>query len=119
VKLSRKAFGAALIKHDGNVAAVAREYGMDRVALWERLRKDEGLQAVLAAAEEIDLNAARGNISQAIHAGDLPTSRWFLERKGKHLGFGNSIGLRLTEAEAAQLVANMDTDKLKALAEGG
>lgn len=118
-KFTRGELISALRKHGGIQAEAARELGVNRSAVCKRIRRDPSLAAELREIEAEHLDEAEGVIRAAIRAGDLATSRWYLDRRGKHLGYGASATVRLSDRDIEEFVAELskaDPETLRRLA---
>ena len=110
---------AALKKHCGIVVRAAEELGITRQALHARIDRSKPLQAFVREIELDVLEHALGNIHDAIvNQKDIKTSRWYAERKAKHLGFGThlaaQIGFDPAEFEAFAASLGGDPEKFRA-----
>lgn len=85
------AIAAALRKHGGLIPRAADELKTSRQSIHERIDRSPELKAVLLEIEEDMKTDARGAISDALKAKDMPTVRWFAERKMRDEGFGTKI----------------------------
>src|SRR5471030_1907298 len=110
---------AALRKHDGLIPRAASELKTARQAIHERISRSPELRAVLVEIEEDLRTDARGAIAAALKAGDMPTVRWFAERKMRDEGYGTKIdGPPLPPAnnERRQTIINVLIQNLNAKA---
>ena len=82
-----KQIEAALCQADGQPSLAARDLGISRQAIHERIHSSPRLQAVMEEIRAEMLELAEGNIAKALRAGDMAVTRWYLERKGRHLGY--------------------------------
>lgn len=104
----------ALLENDGNIPKAAEALGMHPRSVRDRIRSNPKLAKVIADLEADTSFVARGNIAEAIHSGDLVTSRWWLERRDPD--FANSMRLKLTDAEIDGIVAKLPPEQLAKLA---
>lgn len=95
---------SALRKHDGIVPRAAQELNTPRQTIHERIARSTELQAVMLEIEQDMKDNAEGAIAAAIKNGDMPTVRWFAER-------------RMREKYGARVDVEIDTAALEALAE--
>lgn len=119
MRVSRHALTLALIKHNGDCSAAAKEVGLERTSVYQRLKRDDKMREAVEAAEAFVLQKAVSNVGKAIEAEDMVTSRWYLERKGKHLGFGNTLGVKLSESDINEILDGATPEQLRKLADGG
>lgn len=78
---------AALKKNAGALALAAADLGVTRQAVHARVKRSKAVQAFIAELEETLLDVAQGVVAEAIMRKDHRMTRWFLQTKGKHLGF--------------------------------
>lgn len=84
---------AALRRNFGNITMAAAELGVTRQAVYLRVMGNERLQAAIVETEETMLDVAVAVAHKAVVNEDLPTTRWYLDRKGRSRGFGPQVGL--------------------------
>jgi hypothetical protein len=90
-KLTKEQFLAAVQGSGGLVGTMAGTLGVDRETIERAMQKwPEVSEAFQMESEEL-LDLAERNIHQAIKAGDVEVSRWYLERKGRERGYGQQI----------------------------
>lgn len=102
---------AALIKHDGLVPRAAEELKTDRQTIHDRISRSAELQATIRDIDEGMKVNARGAIAEALRAKDMPTVRWYAERKMRDEGFGTRIETGVDTAQIERIV--------EAIAKGG
>lgn len=107
---------AALRRHDGIPVLAAKALKTSPQNIRQRINATPRLQAAVAEIDVNTLDVARGVITEALHDSDRTTARWYLERKGKELGFGNSSTTSLAENDLAALAAAFggDVERLRA-----
>ena len=66
----------------------AADLGVTYWAVMDRLRKNPRLKAFKQRAEDCLLTLAEGVVVKSMEEFDGASARWFLDRKGKHLGYG-------------------------------
>lgn len=86
-RLTAKTVASALRQCRGNVSAVARMFGVSRQATHKYINARPGLQAVAQECRETMLDMAETIVENAILAGDVNASQWYLTRLGKHRGY--------------------------------
>lgn len=80
---------AALRATAGKVAQAAQKLGITRQSLHIRIERSPAIRAAIKEMDETLLDAAEGNVAKAIVSdGDVMTSRWYLQQKGKERGYG-------------------------------
>jgi hypothetical protein len=70
-----------LRKNGGIQAAAARVLKIERASVCERVAKSEVLQRAIREGKTELVDVAEDNVVRAIHAGDMISTRWFLERR--------------------------------------
>ncbi len=104
---------AALRKAAGRPTAAARLLGISRQAMHDRIARTPHLAEVVFDIEETLLDQAESVVWRALRAGDLKMTKWVLERRGKHRGWGRPTGratASMSEEEAEQLVVALGGD---------
>lgn len=86
-KLTLTRVTAALLEHSGILLKAAEALGCTRPSLYEFIKKHPELEQVREEARERLLDVGEGYVSLAMHAGDMKTVRWALERLGKNRGY--------------------------------
>jgi len=82
---------AALKKHAGNISLAAKACGISRQALWSRVQRSPELQAFIHDVEEDTCDIVENVIIEAVRNGDMPTARWWADRKMRHRGYGPRV----------------------------
>ncbi len=112
-------YRAALKKANGVPVRAAEILGVTRQAVCYRIDRSPDLQAFIKDIEAGLVEKAVSTVAKAIEAEDLPTAKWLLERKGKHLGFAlkSEVENRIADDQMEALVLAMggDVEKLAAL----
>lgn len=105
-------YKAALKKANGVPVRAAEILGVTRQAVCIRLDKSPALQAFVKDIEDGLVEKAVSTVSKAIEAEDLPTSKWLLERKGKHLGFAlkSEVESRMADDQLAAVIGALKGD---------
>jgi hypothetical protein len=85
--LDMKLVEARLREFSGNMAAVARSFGVTRQAVWEFVQKREKLKAITVECRE----ALKDNAESALHSAILKGEAWaicfFLKTQAKDRGY--------------------------------
>jgi hypothetical protein len=92
----------ALTKHAGVYALAARELGIDRSAVWQRVANSEKLRDHVAEIRSSMMDLAEGVIFDALMHKDKQTARWYAERQGRDRGYVTRT--EQTGADGAPLV---------------
>ena len=111
-----KQIEAALRNNDGQPSLAARELGVSRQAIHERIKRSPALQTVVTDIDSELLEIGKGQIAKAMRAGDMPTVRWFMERKGRDLGYGKQSEVIMSDVQIEGIVQSFsgDVEKLRA-----
>lgn len=94
----------------GNPTAAAQALGMSSQGVYQRIEREPHLQNVLKDIERTQLDICEAKILRAIHNDDLPTLRWYMERKGRERGWGSRT--EVTGPEGGQLNLTLDVERL-------
>lgn len=112
-------FCAALKAANGVPNRAAEILGVTRQAVCQRIDRNPEFQAFVKDIEAGLIEKSVSIVAKAIDAEDLPTAKWLLERKGKHLGFAlkSEVENRIADDQMEALVLAMggDVEKLAAL----
>lgn len=79
----------ALWRFAGNLAEAARDCGISRQAMRERVQRNPALQAFMVEIQTATADFVESEIMKAISAGDMATARWFADRKMRDRGYGH------------------------------
>jgi hypothetical protein len=93
-KLDPILVGVALAELRGNIAAAARQFGVDRSTLIEHIGNHPQLQQVLADAREGMVDDAQSSLYLKVMEGDVPALKYFLNCQGKHRGYGEQVSVQ-------------------------
>lgn len=72
----------------GNIAAVARQFGVSRGTIWNRIKESPALQAVLKDARESMIDNVESCLYKNALDGDTASIIFFLKTQGKLRGYG-------------------------------
>ena len=86
-KLTVKKVAEALQVNAGVIAHVAAAFGCERRAIYRMIKKHPELEELREEARETVLDIAEHNVITAVKGGCLKTSRWLLDRLGRHRGY--------------------------------
>jgi hypothetical protein len=98
---------AALRKWGGMSALAAKELGITRQAVHQRLKNSATIRAAVAEIEEETLDIGEGHLIKLVRNGDKEMVKYYLDRKGRRRGYGNSVNVGLDEAQAEALIASL------------
>lgn len=107
----------ALRRNNGIVQNTANELGISRITLWRMMRDNSVLRDVQEEATEVLLDRAESHLYSAINEGDLPTVKWYLERKGRIRGYANRVESNVnvtneTLPELSHVFVDLDKDSV-------
>jgi hypothetical protein len=86
-KLDAKQVAAKLTEAMGNIAAVARAFGVSRQAVAAFISRRPSLQAILQEARETMIDHAESAVFAAVLNGDLSAAKYVLSTVGKGRGW--------------------------------
>lgn len=75
----------------GNMAAVARAFGVDRSAVWKFVQRHEHLKKVCDEAKQIMLDTAESSLFKAIDEGEGWAVCFYLKTQGKSRGYVQTV----------------------------
>lgn len=87
IKLTVKKVAEALMRHHGILSKAAEACGTTRPAIYRFIEKHPELEEVREEATSTLLDVAEGHVASEVNRGEMKTTRWFLERKGKDRGY--------------------------------
>lgn len=86
-KLSVTKAEKALREHRGILSKAAEACGVSRKYFYKFMEDYPELEEVRAEASDELLDIAEANVVQELERGEMKTTRWFLDRKGKDRGY--------------------------------
>jgi hypothetical protein len=105
-------FIAALEATGGLIAPAARRLGVSRQTVYRATQTYPTVKQALDDAREALLDVAEDNIFRAASAGDVPTSKWLLERLGRDRGYVLRVENETLGFSASE-VSKMSDDELE------
>lgn len=111
--VTEKQLIAALRKWGGIKALAANECGITRQTMQTRVENSKKLQDVIREIEEETLDLGEGHITKGVREGDKDYVKYYMDRKGRKRGFGNSVQTSLDEAQLEAIVASLGGDPAK------
>lgn len=81
----------ALEDTNGNISAVARQFGKPRHKVFQYIQANKNLMLLLEDLRNTVLDQAEQNFNKAVNEGDLIASRFMLETQGKDRGFTHRL----------------------------
>jgi hypothetical protein len=79
--------GTLIEKNKGNVAVIARRFGVSRGTILNRINESSDLQKALADARESMLDNAESVLYKKVLEGSTPELLFFLKTQGKSRGY--------------------------------
>jgi hypothetical protein len=89
--LKAKEVEAKLKEQHGNMAGVARCFGVTRQAVWYYIQKRPGLLEVLFDCREGMKDHAESVLYRAILEGDVGAAKWYLKTQARDRGYGERM----------------------------
>lgn len=86
-RLKVKEVGEALQKKSGNMAAVARSFGVTRQAVWKYVQEHEGLKEVQKELRETFVDEVESGLYQNAISGHVTAQIFILKTLGKDRGY--------------------------------
>jgi hypothetical protein len=99
---------AALRKWAGMKALAAKELGISRQAVHARVKHSAAIQAALIDIEEENLDIGEGHLLKALRQGEKDAVRYYLDRKGRKRGYGNSVSASIEDAQVEAFIKSLD-----------
>lgn len=81
----------ALREFDGNMAAVARKFGVSRVAVWLFVEAREALKEIVAQEKERLVDDIEGAFIRNAKNGNVPAQIFFLKTQARHRGYSERL----------------------------
>lgn len=106
--LNSELVAAALADMQGNVAAVAKRFGVHRSSVQELIDKRPALQRVLSDARDGMLDHAESSLYRAVIAGEAWAVCFFLKTQGKKRGYieRNEVAMLMEKLDAIEKATN-------------
>jgi hypothetical protein len=117
---SRAALIQALRENDGNMSAAARRFHCDRTRVWQIVNADPELRELTDQLAETFIDEAENKLFEAIRAGNVVATIFFLKTRAKHRGYSERLELipldrRDIEVELGQPIITNENHNLEAL----
>src|SRR5688500_9790962 len=88
---NREALIEALRENDGNMAAAARRFHCNRRHVWQLVNDDPELRQLVDELSESFIDEAENKLFEAIRAGNVVATIFFLKTKARHRGYSERI----------------------------
>jgi hypothetical protein len=95
----------AIVKAAGVTYSIAQLLNCSRQTVWSIVKDRPDLQQLIAEQQDVCLEIAQAQIKKKLEDGDSKVLMWYMDRKGRHLGFGPT--LKLDGNVSAQMVLYM------------
>jgi hypothetical protein len=90
---SREALIEALRENDGNMAATGRHFHCERQTIWQIVDDDPELRELVDELSETFIDEAENKLYEAIRAGNVVATIFFLKTKARHRGYSERLEL--------------------------
>ena len=87
----------------GNVAAVARHFGVNRATIWNRINESTTLMAVLKDSREAMIDNVESRLYKNALAGDTASMIFFLKTQGRNRGYSERVEVTGADGGALRL----------------
>ena len=111
-KVTEKALIAALKKCGGILAFAAKEVGVTRQAVHDRVKKSAKLQKVVRDIKEETLDVGEGHIVKGVREGDKFYVNMYMQAQGKTRGYGKD-SVAFDDAQIKAFIAALGGDPEK------
>jgi hypothetical protein len=105
--LSESVVIGALRKCAGITSLAAKELGSSRQNIHAWIKRSEAVRAAIAEIEEENLDIGEGHLLKKLRTGEWDAVRYYLDRKGRKRGYGNSVSVGVDDAQAEAFVASL------------
>lgn len=92
-------------EYKGNVAAIARKFGVSRNTIWKRVQESPNLRAALDDARETMIDNAESKLYANVLDGDMTAIIFFLKTQGRGRGYVERQEITGADGGAIQLTA--------------
>jgi hypothetical protein len=90
---NKAALVKALTELDGNMAAAGRRFHCDRRTIWHYVDDDPELRELVDELSETFIDEAENKLYEAIRAGNVVATIFFLKTKARHRGYSERLEL--------------------------
>ena len=97
----------ALRKYGGLPALAAKELKITRQAVHQRIKSSEAIRAALEEIEEENLDIGIGHLLRKMRAGDMRAVEFYVSRKGRKRGYGNSVSVAVEDAQIEAFIDSL------------
>lgn len=108
--VTEKQIIAALWKWGGIKALAAKECGITRQTMQERVDGNPKFQAVIKQIEDETLDIGEGHIVKGVRDGDKDWTKYYMTAKGRKRGYGNKVETSVDEAQLEAIVSALGGD---------
>lgn len=100
----------AIEKAGGVTHGIAKILGVSRQTVYNHAKKNPEIANLIADQQQVCIDIAMMNMREHIESGDPKMIMWYLDRKGKDLGFGRTLDLNAKVDMQAKIVLYMPND---------
>lgn len=118
-KLDPGRVGEALAKHQGNVAAVARQFGVHRSSVHELICRRADLQQITRDSREGMKDDAESALYKAVREGEAWAVCFYLKTQGKDRGYCERSEVQTANRVTLEVVEEIVPAGLESTADGG
>lgn len=108
--LTREQWLEAIEKAGGVTEGIAKILGIHRTTVWRCAKSEDWIAEAIEEQQKVCIDLALQNVRSALEDGDMKTTRWYLERKGKDLGFGRELKVDTTVEQRAKVTLYFPDD---------
>lgn len=97
----------ALVLKGGIMSEAGKACGISRQAVYDRVQNTPALRETIRLVGEQLLDIAESQLTKSLKRGDKEMVRYYLDRKGKKRGYGNSVNVGIDDAQAEAIVRGL------------
>ena len=89
---------------------IAKILGISRSTVYNHSKRNPEIKEMIDEQQQVCIDIAMMRMREHIEAGDQKMIMWYLDRKGKDLGFGKTLDLNAKVDMQAKIVLYMPND---------
>jgi hypothetical protein len=101
--LTESGVAEALREFGGNMAAVARKFGVQRMSVWEYVQNREHLREICAEEKEVLCDDVEGGFLRNCKNGNVAAQIFFLKTQARHRGYSERVEVSGSDGSPLQL----------------
>ena len=94
---------SAIEQSGGVTEGIAKTLGIHRVTVWRTAKAEPWITEAIEEQQKVCLDLAMMQLRKHIEDGNPKVIMWYLDRKGKDLGFGREIKVDATVEQRAKV----------------